>query len=62
MPRSSNIPPPRVNFSMRCLRLEISQQMKTLALTLNVSQEEIANQALKIGLRMIQKRIAKGEI
>lgn len=51
-----------VNFSMRRLQRDVKLQLMSVAIALGVSQEEVANSAMKIGLRVLQRKIVEGEI
>lgn len=63
MPRmKSNIPHPRGALFLRHVQLAVKQQVEMLALTLDRTQEEVANTALKIGLKVLMNKVASGDL
>jgi plasmid stability protein len=57
----TRIPGPTTAFHMRRLQVGTHQKLRMLALAMGRSQEDIANTAMKIGIRAMQKRFADEE-
>lgn len=55
----TRIKPPTVFFSMRYLQAGLKTQMKMLSIALECTMDEVANAALKIGVKAMQKRLIK---
>lgn len=57
--RKSKIPAPRVHFAIRHLHEPLLHQIKALILATGHTKEEIANMALKLGLKALRREVAR---